>query len=227
MRPFRVFIGHDPRVTIATTVLAASLLRHSSIPLAITPLSLPTLPIKRRGLTDFTWSRFLVPYLCDYDGPALFLDSDIVSTSDIGAIISELESLDFAVACANTKPEFERAAVMLFNCGHEANKVLTPEYIETTKDPLHLIPWTKPVSLSNKWNFLVGYDRKEWMQGKVPPLIHYTKGIPIWQETLNCDYADEWRESLLWAQGTTVSYDDLMGHSVHIQSENRLNLHQD
>lgn len=217
MTPFRVFVGHDPRVSVATTVLIDSLHRHATVPLAITPLNLSTLPITRRGLTDFTWSRFLVPYLCNFDGPALFLDSDILCTRDIAEIIEGLTSFDFAVAVAQTKPVFERAAVMLFNCGHEDNRKLTPEYIETTKDPLHLIRWTIPAYLRNRWNYLVGYDRPEWMAEELPALIHYTKGVPIWPETANCDYASHWHTAHLHAISNTTDYTSFLGGSVHVE----------
>lgn len=64
----RVFIGYDPRQPLAYNVMQHSIARHSSVPVAITPLILDQLPITRRGLTEFTYSRFLVPALCDFKG---------------------------------------------------------------------------------------------------------------------------------------------------------------
>lgn len=224
MTPFRVFIGVDPRVKIAYTVAAHSLIEHSSIPLAITPLMLNTLPIKRRGLTEFTYSRFLVPYLCGFQGQALFIDSDIVCTGDIAEIIDHLpnpnQSLDGytnALAVVDTNPAFERAAVMLFNCSHPSNSRLDPEYIETTDDPLHLVRWADSLKLPHRYNFLVGYDDPAWMDGKIPTLIHYTKGLPIWPETVNCAYADHWHEAHKSAMSCTTDFNGLMGGSVHNQ----------
>lgn len=60
-QPLRIFIGYDHRQAVAYNVLQFSLYRRSSRPLAISPLVLPTLPMKRQGLTPFTFSRFLVP----------------------------------------------------------------------------------------------------------------------------------------------------------------------
>ena len=37
-------------------------------------LQLDKLPIDRRGVTDFTYSRFLVPWLCGFEGRAVFGD---------------------------------------------------------------------------------------------------------------------------------------------------------
>jgi hypothetical protein len=75
----RIFVGHDPLQPVSTTVLVHSIISRASKPVCVTPLSLKTLPIKRRGLTEFTYSRFLVPYLCDYQGWSLFLDTDFVA----------------------------------------------------------------------------------------------------------------------------------------------------
>ena len=73
----RIFVGFDDRQWISFTTLASSIYKTAKRPVAITPLILETLPITRRGLTPFTFSRFLVPWLCDYSGPAIFMDADI------------------------------------------------------------------------------------------------------------------------------------------------------
>ena len=73
----RVFIGYDDRQPVAYNVLQFSIATRSSRPVTITPLIINQLPIKRTGLTPFTFSRFLVPWLCDYQGTALFLDIDM------------------------------------------------------------------------------------------------------------------------------------------------------
>ena len=90
--PFRIFIGFDPRESIAYHVLEHSLRKHSSIPLAITPLSRNNLlPVFNREKsssesTDFSFSRFLVPYLCDYKGWALFMDCDMLFRDDVAEL---------------------------------------------------------------------------------------------------------------------------------------------
>ena len=37
-------------------------------------------------LTDFTFSRFLTPYLCDFEGWALFMDCDMLVLDDLAAL---------------------------------------------------------------------------------------------------------------------------------------------
>ena len=64
---------------------------RASKTVCVTPLSLKTLPIKRQELTEFTYSRFLAPYLCDYQGWSLFLDVNMLVLEDIAKLF-ELES---------------------------------------------------------------------------------------------------------------------------------------
>ena len=80
---FRVFVGYDERQAVSYTTLQQSILETASQPVSVTPLILRTLPITRRGLTPFTFSRFLVPWLCKYEGHALFMDADMFLVSDI------------------------------------------------------------------------------------------------------------------------------------------------
>lgn len=87
-----VFIGFDPRETVACHVLVHSLLAHTSQPLAITPLALAhlggvlTRPRDPLQSTDFAFSRFLVPYLCGFHGHALFMDCDMLARADIAQL---------------------------------------------------------------------------------------------------------------------------------------------
>ena len=122
----RVFIGYDPRQPVAANVLADSIVMHASKPVSITALSLKTLPIKRRGLTVFTFSRFLVPWLCQFKGRALFLDADMVVTGDIAELF-DMAGLN-AVSVMQDHQRFEWASAMLFNCG--ACLRLTPDFID-------------------------------------------------------------------------------------------------
>mgnify|MGYP003348841068 CR=1 FL=1 len=78
----RIFIGIDARQPVAYHVLVSSIQRRASRPVAITPLILEQLPIQRQGLTTFTFSRYLVPYLCGYEGQGLFIDSDMILLDD-------------------------------------------------------------------------------------------------------------------------------------------------
>ena len=89
MTPFRVFIGWDSKEPDAFAVLADSILRQASQPVSIVPLALTCLKEhywRQRGgkeSTEFSISRFLVPYLSNYEGYSLFMDCDMLVQFDI------------------------------------------------------------------------------------------------------------------------------------------------
>lgn len=208
----RIFIGYDHRQPLAYNVLQFSILRRSSQPVAITPLVLPTLPLKRQGLTPFTFSRFLVPWLCDYQGWALFLDSDILVQGDIAELFAEARD-KFAALVVKNEQKFEWASAVLFNCGHAANRQLTPEYCETAPS-LHKLSWLFDQELigdlPREWNHLVGYNAPR----PDAKLVHFTQGMPIYPETEGSEYTDQWRAEAQEAM-SAASWNELMGRSIH------------
>ncbi|KZL29134.1 hypothetical protein PsWM33_00158 [Pseudovibrio sp. WM33] len=68
----RIFIGYDSNETIAYHVLVQSIIENSSLPLSITPIALNNVrSIFKRDKhplqsTEFSFSRFLAPYLSNY-----------------------------------------------------------------------------------------------------------------------------------------------------------------
>jgi hypothetical protein len=212
---FKVFIGADPRQTVSLTTLMHSIVKHSKSPVSLTPLVIQTLPMKREGLTPFTWSRFLVPYLCNYQGFALFLDADMLVRGDITELFAHADG-EKAVQVMKDQPRFEWASAILYNCAHPANRVLSPEYVDdpSTKD-LHSIKWVKDELVGEfprEWNVCIPYTQNP---PENPKLVHFTQGVPHWWETLNQPYADEWIQTAKESIGSTVSWFELMGRSVH------------
>lgn len=216
----RIFIGADPRQQVSLTTLIHSIAANAKEPVAITPLVLETLPIKRQGLTPFTFSRFLVPYLCGFEGWALFLDADMLVQGDISEVFRAGMSHN-AVHVMQEQPAFEWASMILFNCGHPANKVLTPEHIENpTTTNLHKIGWVDKNELGKlplEWNVCVPYS----YQGREPPtgakLVHFTQGVPQWWETEDQPYAQAWMNYRDAANAATHNWFQLMGRSVHAE----------
>ena len=83
----RIFIGFDQVEAVAYHTLVQSIIEHSSVPVSITPVKLSMLPMYNRERNtkqsnEFSFSRFLVPYLCDYEGWALFMDCDMMFRTD-------------------------------------------------------------------------------------------------------------------------------------------------
>lgn len=204
----RVFIGYDPRAPLAYTVLQHSIIKNSSQPVAITPLVAEQLPIKRFGLTAFTFSRFLVPWLCDYKGVAIFMDADMVVTGDIADLERRTEA-GTAVSVNQTQPEFEWPSVMLFN--NQYCTTLTPEWVNSkTNNPFLLRSWAEKIgTFDPRWNHCVGYQ-----EPKDAYLYHYTQGIPEFYETQGMPEDKHWFDAKAAALHT-CSWEELMGPSVH------------
>ncbi|MBT3916115.1 MAG: glycosyltransferase [Rhodospirillaceae bacterium] len=221
----RIFIGYDPREAVAYNVLCHSIQARVSEPVAITPLSLKNLGElmwrERHDLqsTDFSFSRFLAPYLCDFEGWALFMDCDMLVLDDM-ANLWNLRDDQYAVQCVkhdHVPPEerkfldqpqtkYEKknwSSVMLFN--NAKCSALTPDYVNTASGlELHRFHWLGDDTLIGdippRWNHLVDYDPET-------PLteisnLHYTTGGPYFEEYKDCGYADIWqaeREQMLYA----------------------------
>jgi len=212
----RIFIGADPRQPVSLSVLAQSVYRHSSEPVAITPLVIEQLPIKRTGLTPFTFSRFLVPYLCNYEGWALFLDADILLTADIAELFAKADDKYTVMVSKDENHRFEWASVMLFNCAK--CKILTPEYIETATG-LHTIAWASENEIGDlprEFNFLVGYQEPPEV---MPKLIHYTQAMPCYELTQDSPYALEWAREHQY-MNSIKPWEELMGNSIHAMDLN-------
>jgi len=218
-KPLNIFIGYDHRQVIAYTVLQHSIIEAAKQPVAIRPLVLPTLPIKRQGLTPFTYSRFLIPHLMDFDGWAAFLDLDMAVFADIGELFALADDSKAVMVHKHPEHQFEWASVMLFNCRHPANRMLIPDYVAQVPNPFQF-PWLGgPDSahignLPAEWNFLVGYDNWPRERLEKVKLAHYTQGIPVHPECRDLPFAQEWGVLCRRAMNT-LPWGQLMGNSVH------------
>jgi hypothetical protein len=217
--PIPVFIGHDPRERAATNVLADSLVQHSSLPLAITPLITPQL--EAQGLywrerdpkqsTAFSFTRFLVPHLMDYRGWAVFMDCDMLCRGDLAELWS-LRDDRYAVMCVQHEhvpgetvkflgevqsayPKKNWSSMMLLNCGRCT--ALTPEFVNTaTGLELHRFHWLagdhEIGALPPAWNHLVDVQEPGLAEGAT--LLHWTLGGPWFrdQRTMGAALAAEW-----------------------------------
>lgn len=224
--PIRVFIGYDPRQAVSYTCLAHSILRHSTLPVAITPLVIDHLPVPNSmvGLTPFTFTRYLTPWLAGFDGLAIFMDSDMVMRGNIVELVVSCQEdlVESSIAgpalwVVKHKAKFEWPSLMVFNAGHAANKVLTPAYVAEHHKSLAGFSWLDGGresaligSLPPEWNHLVLYDAPR----ADAKLIHYTAGSPVWPELAGCEHHETWVEEMQQA-AWLESYQAIMGPSVH------------
>ena len=193
----RVFIGYDEREAVAYHVLASSIHARASQPVAITPVRLSQLEgIYRRERnplqsTDFSFSRFLTPYLCGYEGGAVFMDCDMLVLDDIAnlwALRDERyavqvvkhehvpkEDVKFLGAVQTKYQKKNWSSVMLMNCARCT--ALTPDYVNQASGlELHQFKWLGNDdligALPSGWNHLVGYDAPR----RDASLVHFTIG---------------------------------------------------
>jgi len=208
----RIFIGIDKRQPVAYNVLRYSIERRASKPVWIQPLVFEWMPVKRKGLTEFSFTRYLVPYLCNYEGEALFIDADMLVLDDIHKLTDLIDKTK-PVSVVKNPIRFEWPSLMYFN--NSLCEKLTPELVEHGK-PM-TFDWAGSVGeIPKEWNHLVGYDKPN-PQAK---LIHFTRGIPCFPETQGCEFSDEWNKEARMTMAT-VSWQEIMGNSVH-QPINRL-----
>ncbi len=182
--------------------------------------------------TEFSHSRFLVPKLCGYEGWALFMDSDMVFTGDIRKLI-DLVDPQYAVMVVKHQYKPKEAvkmdgqvqaqyfrknwsSFMLFNCGHPANRALTPEYVNTARGgDMHAFKWLGDEATSealigalpSTYNWIDGasapmeplVDGNRIGKAPLPEVIHYTLGGPWFPNCRQVKYAEVWsRYYELW-----------------------------
>jgi lipopolysaccharide biosynthesis glycosyltransferase len=220
IEPLRIYIGWDSREDIAYQVAKLSIENHASVPVEIIPLKQKKL--RKEGLywrdtdklaaTEFTFTRFLIPELNNYNGWALFIDCDFVFLDDVKKLFDQTND-QYAIMCAHHDytpnegikmdgqiqtiyPRKNWSSMMLINCGHSKNKIITKELVNDstiTGAYLHRFSWledTEVGELSHEWNWLVGWY-KEPNDGK-PKALHYTEGGPWFKNYEDCEYATEW-----------------------------------
>jgi lipopolysaccharide biosynthesis glycosyltransferase len=211
MHPLKIFVGYDAREAIAFHVCVNSIIRHASVPVSIHPLALNTMPFyeeTHKGSNQFIHSRFLVPYLCGFQGHALFVDGDMIFKADVAELFALMRNeCDVAVVkhdyqtkypvkyfgqANKNYPRKNWSSVMLWNCGNHPNHVLTPDYIsEKSSEFLHRFQWLKDEriqELPKEWNHLVDeYDHNDDAK-----LLHFTLAIPAVSSYEDCDHSQEW-----------------------------------
>jgi lipopolysaccharide biosynthesis glycosyltransferase len=210
---FSVYIGYDPRESVAFYTLARSILRRSSIPVSIAPLmqsQLKGLYTRARGPTEstqFSMTRFLVPALSEYRGWSLYMDCDMLCRADIAELATRtVETGKSVMVCKHdyepkagrkflnqVQTKYQRknwSSLMLFN--NERCRGLTPEYVNSASGlDLHRFAWAEDGLIGElplEWNWLVG----EYDYNSAAKIAHFTLGGPYFEEYRQCDYADEW-----------------------------------
>jgi len=234
---YNIYIGYDPREDLAYKVLVKSIMDTASMggDINIIPIMRENLRhagIYKRGhmdvdgqcydalderpfSTQFSFTRFLVPVLQQYQGWALFMDCDMYLRTDIRNLFDLYCDDDRALLCVqhDYEPRFSRkmdnqiqecysrknwSSFVLWNCGHVANRALTMKAVnEHTGAWLHNFNWIEDDDLighlPEEWNWLDHWS-PETIDAKN---VHFTTGGPFfrdWKPSKNCEvrYAAEW-----------------------------------
>jgi len=208
----KIVVGFDQRESIAYHVFCQSVIEHASGPVSFIPLASQTISgydeNHKDGSNDFIYSRFLTPYLNNFEGWALYVDGDMICLSDIYELLSlKDESKAVMVVKHNyqtvtTKKYFGNknenyprknwSSVILWNCKHQSNKVLTPELIENSTGAfLHRFKWLDDNligEIDKSWNWLA----TEYPDNYEANLVHYTLGTPCLKDYKDANMSDIW-----------------------------------
>ena len=206
---YRIVIGFDSSEVPAYHTLSNSILTRASKPVEIIPLHEPTLRgsslywRKDKGSTEFSFSRFLTPYLCDYRGPpALFLDCDMVCLGDITELWDYLGGFNAISVCKHDDTPKEKtkfggnaqnayqcklwSAVCLYSMGNQKVRNLTPKYVnEASGADLHQFAWIggdpyktdRIGSIPEEWHWIPNHSEPR-VNIADAKLIHFTEGGP-------------------------------------------------
>ena len=218
MNNLNIYVGYDSKEDIAYRVCKYSILKRSKSNIKITSLKLYELVAKnlyKRDIdplasTEFTYSRFLVPFLNNYNGWAIFCDCDFIFLNDISKITENLDDSK-AVYCVKHDytpkekhkmdgqkqtiyPRKNWSSFILFNCAHPKNKMLSTDLVNSESGAfLHQFKWlddSEIGSLDERWNWLEGWTSNH--SNKTPYAVHYTRGGPWFQEWQDVEFASEW-----------------------------------
>ena len=220
----RVFIGYDAREAIAYHTMANSIIRHSSMPVSLNPLALNNFKsfYDDKGHTDgsnnFIYSRFLVPYLSNYEGWSIFVDGDMIMRGDIAelwAMRDPTKTVQVVKHDYKTKmeekylgaknenyPRKNWSSVIMFN--NSKCKLLTPETVErSTGAELHRFYWTGDDELIGElppeWNWL----DIEYGHNPDAKLVHYTLGTPCFVDFAareGASFDAEWHRERIYTE---------------------------
>ena len=211
----KIVVGFDQREAIAYHAFSQSVLEKSSLPVLFLPLSMNSLigykETHQDKSNDFVYSRFLTPYLNNFQGWAIFADGDMVCQSDIRELWDlrdETKALQVVMHDYKTKfnqkylgntnenyPRKNWSSLILWNCSHPKHKVLTPDFISNqTGKYLHRFSWLDDEDIGElpiEWNWLA----IEYPNHPKAKIVHYTLGTPCFKDYRDSEMSDVWHEA--------------------------------
>jgi lipopolysaccharide biosynthesis glycosyltransferase len=211
-----VFIGYDEREAVAYHVACQSIIDNTSHP-SVSVFPLRTKQLRDAGIywrskdltasNDFSYTRFLVPYLSGGIGTSIYMDPDVIVKGDVLELLNYREvlcpvsvvkhdytpkrSTKYFGAQQHAYPRKNWSSVMVFS-NSSCQYQLTPENV-STKSPqwLHRFEWVGKRDIGEipkAWNWLV----EEYPHNDEAKLLHYTNGVPAIDGYGRTDHAEDW-----------------------------------
>ena len=208
-----IYIGYEPREELAYEVCKYSIEQRSNI--EVKKLYSKDIAGYARNFgepqsTDFTFTRFWVPYLSDRKGYSIFVDCDFLFLDDPQKLIDfakqDPSKAVWVVQHPNYIPNTDLkmdnipqnryyrknwASLMVFNNSHP-DCLMSVKFLNWYRPGIHFhqFKWTENIgSLPLEWNCLDGYYHLE-----NPKAIHYTDGGPWFEGYQNTMYSSLWQE---------------------------------
>ena len=236
----KVFMGYDARDALAIRVAMKSMLDQSRN-VSVQTTQLMEWKLRHAGLywrhyivdrdgqrtdgldgkpfsTDFSFTRFLVPAICEFaDEWVIFCDPDVMFRANVAELFAFANDADpntavFCVKHNHVPQENEKMAGLMQTRYHRKNwssvMLMNPARCATltryvvnnwTGAHLHAMLWVDDQQigeLPEEWNWLCGHSSPDID----PSLVHYTLGTPDLPGYKDQPYAEEWR-----AYASTIS----------------------
>lgn len=162
--------------------------------------------IDKKASTEFSLTRFYVPLLNNFEGYSIFCDSDflfldnpltdLIQNKDLYTKAVWVVKHDYtphSTVKMNGKqnhnyPRKNWSSLILFNNRHPANTFLNSINLNNedlcTPSFLHQFKWLHDDEIGEldvSWNWLVSYYSESFLNKK-PKALHFTDGIPIFNE---------------------------------------------
>jgi len=209
-----VWIGYDPQFAQNKFVQEQSILQHTTIPVKINYLMLDKLknqltrPRSEKQSTDSAFTRWLVPYLSNYESWNLYMDSDMMLRRDLRDLIELADNTKSVMVVKHPKysitgkkfnnkeqHDYDRknwSSLILFNASK--CQQLTLDYVNTAYGlDLHQFKWLDDEQIGElpmEWNHLVGYN----LPNKNAAIVHWTIGGPWFEEYQAVEFSKEWMD---------------------------------
>lgn len=207
----RLFCGYDNREAAGFHTFVHSAIRQTSAPIAVHPLDASGV---QEGTNAFTFSRFMVPHRCGYEGRAIFCDaSDMLLLADLVELdsyfdpryavqvvkhpdyVSRHEKKYVGTEMESRQSNYSRknwTSVMILNNEHPGWGAVDPQFIASASAgemlELRFLSDKDIGELPKEWNVLVD----EGQDHAGAKLLHWTAGIPGFKRYHNAPRGHEW-----------------------------------